>query len=896
MIRITALGPLRVEKDGVVLDRLPARRLRLALLLYLGVEREATREHLMGVFWGDRPPERARHLLSQTLYELRQDLGEAWMTTAGEQVAATAELVVDAEEFAAAVEADRFDEALEIYDGAFLAGATLGVSREFEGWVDRQEARIGRLHRRARRGAIDGLVEARRFEEALARARDWVELDPLDDEAQHRLVELMAATGDRSGALRQYDRYAALVASQLELEPLDETQALVARIRQGEVGERGAAPARAEDAAPPEGAPSAPESASSAAPPADAAAPATDAADRRDAPAAPVAAGVSWLRQHSMVRWTVTYLAGAVVALEGTSTVAGAFDWSPMVVRALAVALALGALGVMATAWTHSSRGRRFGVAEVALVGVVTLFGAWVVSDLRSPATAAETEAEPTLNPRRIAVLYFDDLSAEQDLGPISAGFTEALIHELGQADGLEILSRSAVQPYRYDKPTLDSIIRDLRAGTLVEGSLARLGDSLRVMFHLIDGASRTSQLSGTIDRPVAEVHTIVRDLPKLVALRLRERLGEEVRLREARNSANSAEAWTLVQRAQVLTENEGALMTEDLKTAEMLLERADSLLRRAEALDPEWLEPTVQRARIGGLRAKLRPTVPGTSDPELAWVAIGHADRALARSPEHTPALEQRGLLYFDLAESPNVGTAGDVERLYQQAEADLRAAVELDPQAARAWWSLSRLLRRKNSRAEAKQAARRALAADAFLQISADALWQLFDTSFTLEELEEAEEWCRALHDRHPRNMRWVQCELGLLASSTAVEPQPDRAWALVDTVVALGAEADSVINRRWAMLYVAKTLIRAGEADSARAIMRRVAPDTPPGWALYDLAHAELMLGDETRALELLELRAEANPGRSRSLANDWWFRALHGDPRLERIIGTAVEEGG
>ena len=896
MIRITALGPLRVEKDGVVLDRLPARRLRLALLLYLGVEREATREHLMGVFWGDRPPERARHLLSQTLYELRQDLGETWMTTAGEQVAATAELVVDAEEFAAAVEADRFDEALELYDGAFLAGATLGVSREFEGWVDRQEARIGRLHRRARRGAIDGLVEARRLEEALGRARDWVELDPLDDEAQHRLIELMAATGDRSGALRQYDRYAALVASQLELEPLDETQALVARIRQGEVGERGAAPARAEDAAAREGAPSTPEPASRLADAPDAASP-TDAADRRDAPVAPLAEGVSWLRQHSMVRWTVTYLAGAVVALEGTSTVAGAFDWSPMVVRALAVALALGALGVMATAWTHSSRGRRFGVAEVALFGLVALFGAWVVSDLQSPesASAAESAAEAALDPRRIAVLYFDDHSAEQDLGPIAAGFTEALIHELDQVEGLELLSRTAVEPYRRNKPTLDSIIRDLRAGTLVEGSLTRVGDSLRVTFQLIDAAERTHHMSGTLHRPLSEVHTIVRDLPQLVALQLRERLGEEVRLREARNSARSAEAWTLVQRAQVLTEDERAVMAEDLRSAETLLERADSMLQLAETLDPDWLAPTVQRARIGALRARLRPTVPGSADPGLAREAIGHADRALARSPEHPPALEQRGLIYLWLAESPGGDDPAEVQRMYRLAESDLRTAVELDPQRARAWWALSQLLRRKNAHAEAKQAARRALQADAFLQISSEGLFQMFHTALTLEEHEEANEWCLALAERHPQALRRAQCELMLLATSPAVRPSPARAWALADSMVAFGAEPDSAINREWATLYVVKTLVRAGRVDSARVTLDRLMPAGTPSWANYDVAHVHLMLGDEAQALELLELYAAENAAAAGSLAHDWWFARLHGDPRFERLAAGAVETG-
>lgn len=899
-IRITALGPLRVEQDGRLLDRLPAKRMRLGILLYLAVEREATREQLMGMFWGDRPPERARHLLSQTLYELRQDLGEEWMTAAGEQIAATPELVADAKEFADAVGDGRYEEALALHGGGFLSGASLSLGRSFEGWVDAQEARITRLHRQACRRAIDGLAEAGALEEALARARAWAELDPLDDEAQHRLIELMAATGDRSGALRQYDRYAALVESQLELEPLDDTRALVERIRQGEVGER-RTPAVPQEATPPAEAAAAPASGGPGGGErvpdegATAPSPAWPVFERRD-PARPPAgtrvdAAFRWLRRHSMVRWTLAYLTGAVVMLEGVSSVVDAFSLSARLVQGVALALGAGALGVLGFGWLHAERERRIGVPEAVILGLVALFGVWVANDLRRPSAAAAAEAE--LDPRRIAVLYFDDHSPEQDLAPIAAGFTEALIHELHQAEGLEILSRTAVEPYRTNKPTLDSIIRDLRPGTLVEGSLTRVGDSLRVTFQLIDGATRTHHLSGTLHRPVSEVHTIVRDLPQLVALQLRKRLGERILLSEARTSASNAEAWTLVQRARVPMEDR-RVYQEDFGSALALLERADSLLEEAEALDPSWVEPPLQRARVAGHMARFHSATPGRYDPAHAQAAIVHVDRALAIDPEDPRILEERGLLLFELAEA--AGAADDLEnaRLYREAEADLRTAVELNPRQARAWWTLSRLLRRKGSLAEGKQAARRALEADAFLQVPVGGLFQLFQMALEMEEHREAAEWCTTLRERYPDNMRWVQCELLLLGTSPPHPPDPGRAWVLVDSIVERGSEENAPVFSAWAKLYVAKTLVRAGLPDSARAVLERTLPDRPPPkWAAYDLAHAYLMLGDVDRSLELLEIRARENPGPAGSLATDWWFRPLHGDPRLEQLIRRATE---
>jgi DNA-binding SARP family transcriptional activator/TolB-like protein/tetratricopeptide (TPR) repeat protein len=880
-VRIYALGTLRVEQNGRVLDRLPAQRVRCALLVYLALERETTRDRVMGLFWADRPPERARRLLSQTLYELRQDLGSDWMSASGDHLCATDALEMDAVDFAEAVEAGQFDRAVDLYEGAFLGGASLAADRELEGWLDRQQARLARLHRQARRGAIDSRVETGRLPEALGLARSWAELDPLDDEAQHRLIELMAATGDRSGALRQYERYAHLVATELELEPLDETRELVDRIRDGDVGERPAPAAELNDGAPggaesgrPGDLPAESYGAAYLVPDAYGAdAPEDDEVVERDDPgggglAADAGSGVGGDRGVATVRARVTRSAPT-----GARSVPARprRRWTV----AVPVILAVAATAAAALVWTGlSDRGGEDG--------------------LTAPTEDGPGGEHDAFDLRRIAVLFFQDNSADQSLGHLAAGFTDALIHELDQVEGLEILSRAAIERFRDGAPPLDDIVNELQVGTVVVGSLTPVGDSLRVTFSLVDASSKVNQLSGTLSRPVDSLLTIVRDLPVRVALRLRERLGEEVRLRDSRDAAGASDAWVLVQRARVLAENERVVMDEDFKTAESLLVRADSMLSEAERIDPAWLEPTVERARVGGLMAKLRAIRPGKSDPALARAAIHHADRALASSPQHVPALEQRGILYFDLAES--VGEGEDPGPLYQQAESDLRAATELEPRNARAWWALSRVLRRKDSLAEAKQAARRALAADAFLQIPVGALLQLFETAFSLEEHAEARDWCRTLHERYPDRLEWVQCELMLLASSPAVTPDPERARALVDSLVVRGPEPDSLLYRKWALLFVAKTLQRAGQSDSARALMERTTPGSPPNWAVYDVAHLHLMLGNRDQALQLLERRVRQDPGRAASLAADWWFRDLHGDPEFERIVGITTEAGG
>jgi tetratricopeptide (TPR) repeat protein len=296
----------------------------------------------------------------------------------------------------------------------------------------------------------------------------------------------------------------------------------------------------------------------------------------------------------------------------------------------------------------------------------------------------------------------------------------------------------------------------------------------------------------------------------------------------------------------------------------------------------------------VATTRAGLLAAIPGSLQPATTREAIELADRALAKDPGYVDAFELRGRLRFELAEALGENSGDEARELYRLAEADLREAVERSPQQAGAWWALSRLLHRKGSFAAAKQAARRALAADAFLEVPVQSLFQLFSTALEQEEHEEAGEWCAALRKLHPENVRWVQCELIQLATSPLVGPDPARGWRLVDSMVDRSTEEAVPQFLGWATLFVAKTLARAGLADSARAVLERAIPEPPPAWALYDAAHAYLMLGDEERALEFLALRVAAAPGRSGSLAKDWWFRPLHGDPRLERLIGMGTEE--
>ena len=234
-VRLTTLGNPSVHLGEEALPSLPGKPISFGLLVFLGMERESTRDRLIYTFWPESSQERARHTLSQALYELRQELGEGWVESSGNMVRATDALRMDAVEFEAFVAEGRRNEALELYAGHFLDGVHLAKTHPFEEWVEGHRSRLSRRHR----AAVDAFIGDRRdqgdLEAALTAAWKWVGLDPLDDGGQHYLIQLLAETGGRAEALAQFERCEAMLESELGLEPLEETLALVEGIRKGSI-------------------------------------------------------------------------------------------------------------------------------------------------------------------------------------------------------------------------------------------------------------------------------------------------------------------------------------------------------------------------------------------------------------------------------------------------------------------------------------------------------------------------------------------------------------------------------------------------------------------------------------------------------------------------------------
>lgn len=235
MLRLQLLGGFRAHLDSGEVPALARQPRRAALLTYLAVERDVAREAVISLLWPEAAPDRGRHALNQGIYFLRRLLGADWVELRGDRCVVAASVGTDVAELEQAAAAGAWEDVLRLYDGPLLAGTTLVATAEFDIWVDARRASIDRLHRRARRRHLADLIEAGRTRDALSCAEDWCRLDPLEDEAQHRYMELLAAAGQRGAALRQFSAYRRLL-DEHELQPLDETVALVELLQRGESG------------------------------------------------------------------------------------------------------------------------------------------------------------------------------------------------------------------------------------------------------------------------------------------------------------------------------------------------------------------------------------------------------------------------------------------------------------------------------------------------------------------------------------------------------------------------------------------------------------------------------------------------------------------------------------
>jgi DNA-binding SARP family transcriptional activator len=235
-LELTLLGAPKITRDGepVEVDT----RKAIALLAYLAVSGRAhTRDELANLLWPEYDHEHSRGALRRTLSTLRKALGADCIESNRETIALNRGdgLAVDVDEFRERLRSEKPEliaEAVELYRGDFLSGFGLRDSASFDDWQAFETDSL----RRELAAALDRLADHHAgrgdYQAAIAHARRRLALNPLDEPAHRRLIELYARNGERAAAVRQYRQCVRTLHSELGVSPVEETTRLYRAIQE----------------------------------------------------------------------------------------------------------------------------------------------------------------------------------------------------------------------------------------------------------------------------------------------------------------------------------------------------------------------------------------------------------------------------------------------------------------------------------------------------------------------------------------------------------------------------------------------------------------------------------------------------------------------------------------
>jgi serine/threonine-protein kinase len=243
---------------------------------------------------------------------------------------------------------------------------------------------------------------------------------------------------------------------------------------------------------------------------------------------------VKELNRRKVTRTAVAYAAVAFLIVQVVSAVFPSLplpDWADTMVTVL---LALGFPIALTLAWA----------LEITPQGV------------RGELTADEAEAAAAAKELRVdsvAVLPFDNLSADPENEYFSDGITEDVIASIARIRGIRVLARPSVLRYKGERRPVDEIARELGVATLVTGSVRRSDGRLRVVVQVLDARDESHRWSETYDRMLGDVFSIQGEIAEHVASAVRRELSASERASISTRGTSDSEAYDLYLRARYL-------------------------------------------------------------------------------------------------------------------------------------------------------------------------------------------------------------------------------------------------------------------------------------------------------------------------------------------------------
>jgi len=567
------------------------------------------------------------------------------------------------------------------------------------------------------------------------------------------------------------------------------------------------------------------------------------------------------LMRRKVFRLMALYGAASFAILQGVDLLVPVLGLTDTVTQGVAVILLAGAPVAMLLGWAFdltpeglertpeldpgelkeiisAPRSKRWPSGILAMAGMVALLaGAWYAG---RESVVLATPKEANDSSPSLAVLPFANMSADPDQEYFADGISEELLNLLARIPDLRVASQTSAFSFKGQGLEIREIAERLNVANILEGSVRRSGNEVRVTARLIDARTDTRLWSQSWDRTLDDIFAVQDEIASAVADRLEVSLMGDISEPEPANG----EAYALFLQGRILGRQ---------RTAEGFQEAID-VLEEAIAVEPDYAPAWAELARVYATQAGSGNRPAG----EAFQLAREAANHALSIDPEYAPAIAHLGLIA--LSYDRDLAAAA---RYYEQALALAPTDTDIIGDAATLAQSLGRL-------DEAIQMKEYVVARD---PVSPRGFHNLGNAYRWAGRWDEA---IKSYYTAESLSPGYIGAHTGVAqallgkgepeAALEAVLEEPSRPWRLIGS----------------SMVYSA--LGRTVQSDAALA-------ELMASWemdAAYNIAYVLAFRGEADRAFEWLDKAVAYNdPGLSEVVVENCFAR-IHDDPRWLSLL--------
>jgi TolB-like protein len=653
------------------------------------------------------------------------------------------------------------------------------------------------------------------------------------------------------------------------------------------------------------------------------------------------------LKRRKVYRVAIAYIVASWALAQGLAQVLPVFDISNSVIRVVIALLLIGfplALvlawvfdvtpqGIKATPSIASAGHRRRNVVMLAATGVIISAAAGFFLLPRAAAHKID---------KSIAVLPFENLSDEKENAYFADGIQDDVLTNLSKIGDLKVISRTSVMPYRGKTQNLREIGKTLGVSNILEGSVRRSGNRVRVNVQLIDATTDEHLWASDYDRDLTDVFAIQTDLAQKITEALQAKLSPSERAQIERKPTENGEAYLAFVQAHNLQN-----AVEDLGK----LKQSEQLYARAIELDPKfalalacysqlesWIfhtfDPTQERREKAGTLAEralqLQPDLPethlalgfsyyygdnnydaalrefeiarqGLPNESDAYLAIGAIQRRQGKWAESTANLEKAvSLNPKDTFPLQNLAFNYQMLRNFDAANKTIDRGLQINPRGVGLWEIKSKLAIAEKGDLSVSEKAFQAVTSMPMSNVeklwiaSARAEVFLLERKYK-EGLREAESLPDdLLRTEFPQHLSGKYYLIGF--ARKALQDEAGARAVFLRAKELLDAQLKESPDAADMHIQLAKVLAYLREKDAALAEARRATELVPESKDAFGgpeiaagVAEVHAILGDNGRAIEILDrLLSRPSAVTVQGLKVNPIWDSLRSDPRFQALI--------